>query len=68
MVVAVDFQRLADHQLNLQCRLILLLRQLNNLTLHAFFRFRERRDFFQRLVCGQRRRTCRRRSAEKRLA
>ena len=31
---------------------ILLLRQLNNLTLHAFFRFRERRDFFQRLVCG----------------
>ncbi len=53
MVVAVDFQRLADHQLNLQRRLILLLRQLNNLTLHAFFRFRERRDFFQRLVCGQ---------------
>ncbi len=52
MVVAVNFQRLADHQLNLQRRFILLLRQLNNLTLHAFFRFRERRDFFQRLVCG----------------
>ncbi|CAH6248633.1 Uncharacterised protein [Klebsiella pneumoniae] len=52
-MVAVDFQRLADHQLNLERRLILLLRQLNNLTLHAFFRFRERRDFFQRLVCGQ---------------
>ncbi len=44
-MVAVDFQRLADHQLNLERRLILLLRQLNNLTLHAFFRFRERRDF-----------------------
>jgi hypothetical protein len=45
MVVAVDFQRLADHQLNLECGFILLLRQLNHLTLHAFFRFRERRDF-----------------------
>ncbi|MCS5960737.1 hypothetical protein LNP74_18100 [Klebsiella pneumoniae subsp. pneumoniae] len=30
MMVAVDFQRLADHQLNLERRLILLLRQLNN--------------------------------------